>query len=92
MRAWTWRGVIVFLLAFWGSVIWGGGSMTKAYYKLTDASGVPMEEALDPDQCEQMRLFLHTLIRCSDMGKVNVSKVIKAYRKGFVTERMAGAI
>lgn len=53
-------------------------------YMLTHLRGVPMEEALDPRQCEVVRIFLRALVTAANRAKgkrYEVGAFMKAWRE-----------
>lgn len=55
-----------------------------AHHPFRSVKGCPMEKALTPDQCEQMKLFLSLLVTTADKEpgkKVDVGAFVKAYMK-----------
>ena len=61
--------------------------------KLSNATGVPMEQALTPEQCEKMRIFLSVIETAArKASSPNVSKILEAiHREGFVWGENAGS-
>lgn len=67
-------------------------------------SGVPMEKALNPDECDRVRMFLSTLLKYHNQYKyISIMKFMNAYRMavsgyrrefnhGFWTEQRVGEI
>ena len=61
--------------------------------KLSYRTGVPMEQALTPEQCEKMRIFLSVIeTAAGKASSPNVSKILEAiHREGFVWGENAGS-
>lgn len=63
----------------------------KEYMRSSRKEGVKMEKALNPEQCEIMRLFLRTLVHYSKKvpknEKMNILKFAEAWRKYFLEEK-----
>ena len=60
------------------------GPVSKRTYKNLDRVA-PMEQVLDPDQCEAMRRFLGCLVTFSDRfpgKKIDILMFAREYRKG----------
>ena len=56
-----------------------------------EKTGIPMETALNPEQCEVMRDLFRLLLTAADRdpGNVDVSRIINFYRKEYGGEAIA---
>lgn len=63
-----------------------GGGCGRGKGEKRSHEGVPMERALTPKQCEEMRLFLGLLVKYADIAQgrekqIDVMQFVRAYRE-----------